>query len=71
MATRLFTKQWWATVRERVARSAAQGFLVAAGPTVTGWMGADWKTLIYSTVGMGIMSLATSIAFNPVPKEEP
>lgn len=66
----MFSRKWWLAARDRAARSAAQGFLLLFGTTVPGWMSLDWKTLVYGTVGAAVLSLATSVAFPPVPKED-
>lgn len=66
----MFTRKWWRVVLDRAARSSAQGFLLAVGSTVPGWMALDWKMVAYATVGMGGLSFATSILKSPVPPED-
>jgi hypothetical protein len=68
--TELFSRRWWRSARNRAARSAAQAFLLA-----TGSAGIGWKQLNVLDVGIIVAafftaSIATSIAFNPVPEEE-
>lgn len=62
---KLFSKAWWEAANERAAKTAAQGFLLGVGPTVTSWMGADWKLLVYLTIGGALTSYATSITVPP------
>jgi len=62
---KLFTKPWWEAARDRAAKSAAQGFLLSIPPSTAGFMGADWRLIAYMTVGMGLVSLATSIVMPP------
>lgn len=73
----LFTKKWWLIARNRAARSAAQGFTLTATPLITagmagavqfGWM--QVAIIAYGTIGMGVASLATSIARSPVHIED-
>lgn len=63
----MFTRTWWQAAGERAAKSAAQGFVLTFGSDVTGWLSLDWKTIVTATVGMGVLSLATSIITTPNP----
>lgn len=68
---KLFSKQWWSATRDRAARSAAQGFILAVGSSVTPWMSLNWAYVAYATVGMGVLSFATSILISPAPPDTP
>lgn len=62
---KLFSREWWISAGERSARSAAQGFLMAVGTAVTPWMHLNWAYVAYSTIGMSVLSFATSILISP------
>lgn len=73
----MFTRRWWLIARNRAVRSTGQGFLLTATPIISaGMAGAvriTWvqiAIIAYGTFGMGLASLATSMAKSPVPKED-
>lgn len=63
--TKLFTRDWWEATRNRMARSAAQGFVGSFGATTLEWMQADWRFVAYATAGMGVLAFATAILLPP------
>lgn len=67
----MFTRKWWIAAGKRAARSAAQAFLLAFGTDQLHWLELDWKQVLISTVGMGVLSFATSIAFPPEEAKTP
>lgn len=68
---KLFSKDWWAAARDRAAKSAAQGFILAVGTAVTPWMHLNWTYVAYSAAGMAVLSFATSILISPAPPGTP
>lgn len=57
----MFTKRFWIRTAERAIKSVVQGFIIAAGSSVTGWMELDWLYVAYASIGMGVLSVAFSL----------
>lgn len=66
----MFSRRWWKAVTNRAVRSAMQGFVFAVGTNVLGWMTLDWRQVAVTSVGMGVLSVATSIISSPLSPEE-
>lgn len=58
----MFTRLFWNRTAERAIKSAAQGFIIAVGTAVPGWMELNWSFVAYASIGMGVLSVAFSLA---------
>lgn len=58
----LTSRTFWSETADRALKSLAQGFLLAVGQDVMGWMSLDWTVVAYNSVGMAVLSLMMSIA---------
>lgn len=58
----MFTKLFWIRTAERAIKSVAQGFIIAVGTAATEWMELNWAYVAYASIGMGVLSVAFSLA---------
>lgn len=55
-------KEWWKKAFDRAIRSVAQGILIGIGECVV-IQQVNWALAIGTGLGMGVISILTSIAF--------
>jgi hypothetical protein len=58
----VFTRGFWKDTAERVIASAAGGVLTAIGLDVVDILDADWKVIVGSALGTGLVSLCKALA---------
>jgi len=61
----MFTKEFWKATGNRAIRSVAQGALMMLGTNEVFLHSVDWLMIASGALGIGVLSVLTSIAFTP------